>query len=367
MKPILVCSLASAVLPAGANASAAASPTAMNMRWSRSVLFMSLSLSCFPLVFSVVFTWVARLAAMSMPTRHLPQRRLISNAVFAEHAPAEHDTAFGRTDPLHRYLLCRGATTGTMHHAISRISHPDQGGGAIMDPLVVQHLVNWLTLGSIYALVALGFSLLFGVLNVIHFSHGDVSMVAPFIVLGVISALYGSVMPADMPGLVLAVVIALVATGALGILLDRLVIRRFRDSPAMMALVATVALGTVLRELIRTLYPQGSNPKPFPRFISGHVSIGELSLSSYSLFVIIVSALAMFALFWMMRNTQLGLRIRAVSEDRSAARLMAIDPNRVFAATFFIASAVGAIGGVFFASYAGVVRFDFGIMYGLLG
>lgn len=236
-----------------------------------------------------------------------------------------------------------------------------------MDPLVVQHLVNWLTLGSIYALVALGFSLLFGVLNVIHFSHGDVSMVAPFIVLGVISALYGSVMPADMPGLALAVVIALVATGALGILLDRLVIRRFRDSPAMMALVATVALGTVLRELIRTLYPQGSNPKPFPRFISGHVSIGELSLSSYSLFVIIVSALAMFALFWMMRNTQLGLRIRAVSEDRSAARLMAIDPNRVFAATFFIASAVGAIGGVFFASYAGVVRFDFGIMYGLLG
>ena len=236
-----------------------------------------------------------------------------------------------------------------------------------MDPLVVQHLVNWLTLGSIYALVALGFSLLFGVLNVIHFSHGDVSMVAPFIVLGVISALYGSVMPADMPGLVLAVVIALVATGLLGILLDRLVIRRFRDSPAMMALVATVALGTVLRELIRTLYPQGSNPKPFPRFISGHVSIGELSLSSYSLFVIIVSALAMFALFWMMRNTQLGLRIRAVSEDRSAARLMAIDPNRVFAATFFIASAVGAIGGVFFASYAGVVRFDFGIMYGLLG
>lgn len=236
-----------------------------------------------------------------------------------------------------------------------------------MDPLVVQHLVNWLTLGSIYALVALGFSLLFGVLNVIHFSHGDVSMVAPFIVLGVISALYGSVMPADMPGLVLAVVIALVATGLLGILLDRLVIRRFRDSPAMMALVATVALGTVLRELIRTLYPQGSNPKPFPRFISGHVAIGEISLSSYSLFVIIVSALAMFALFWMMRNTQLGLRIRAVSEDRSAARLMAIDPNRVFAATFFIASAVGAIGGVFFASYAGVVRFDFGIMYGLLG
>lgn len=236
-----------------------------------------------------------------------------------------------------------------------------------MDPLVVQHLVNWLTLGSIYALVALGFSLLFGVLNVIHFSHGDVSMVAPFIVLGTISALYGSVVPTSTSGLILAVVVALVATGALGILLDRLVIRRFRDSPAMMALVATVALGTVLRELIRTLYPHGSNPKPFPRFISGRVEIGELSLSSYSLFVIGVSAVAMFALFWMMRHTQLGLRIRAVSEDRSAARLMAIDPNRVFAATFFIASAIGAVGGVFFASYAGVVRFDFGIMYGLLG
>src|SRR5690625_5236786 len=199
----------------------------------------------------------------------------------------------------------------------NQLSGPVRCGGSTMDPLVVQHLVNWLTLGSIYALVALGFSLLFGVLNVIHFSHGDVSMVAPFIVLGTISALYGSTMSADMLGLILAVLIALVATGALGILLDRLVIRRFRDSPAMMALVATVALGTVLRELIRTLYPQGSNPKPFPRFISGHVTIGEISLSSYSLFVIVVSALAMFALFWMMRHTQLGLRIRAVSEDRS--------------------------------------------------
>jgi branched-chain amino acid transport system permease protein len=237
-----------------------------------------------------------------------------------------------------------------------------------MDPLIAQHLVNWLTLGSIYTLVALGFSLLFGVLNVIHFSHGDVSIVAPFVALGAIGAMYGSALAPDSRlGLILALAVAILATGGIGVLLDRTVIRRFRDAPVMMALVATVALGTVLRELIRTLYPEGSNPKPFPRLVEGRVSLGEIEIAGYSLFVIAVSTLAVFALFWMMRRTDLGLRIRAVAEDRNAARLMSIDPNRAFAATFFVASTVGAVGGVFYASYAGVVRFDFGVQYGLLG
>ncbi|WP_347309914.1 branched-chain amino acid ABC transporter permease [Defluviimonas sp. SAOS-178_SWC] len=237
-----------------------------------------------------------------------------------------------------------------------------------MDAFVVQNLMNWLVLGSIYALVALGFSLLFGVLNVIHFSHGDVSIVAPFVVLATVQALLANVFPAATPGaLVLACALAIGVVGLIGVLADWLVIRRFRNAPAMMALVATVALGTVIRELIRMIYPQGSNPKPFPRLIEARIMLGDLPVPLFSLFVIAVSVLMMMLLFAVMRYTPLGMRIRAVAEDRNTARLMAIRPGRIFAATFFIASAVGAIGGIFFASYAGVVRFDFGIQLGLIG
>lgn len=237
-----------------------------------------------------------------------------------------------------------------------------------MDALVVQHLLNWLVLGSIYTLVALGFSLLFGVLDVIHFSHGDVSMAAPFVALATVQAVTAAAVPMAGPAaLLLAILVAMVAIGLLGVLLDWLVIRRFRAAPAMMALVATVALGTVIRELIRTFYPQGSNPKPFPAISSGMVEVGGIVVPTFSLIVIGVSVAMVVALFFLINHTPVGMRIRAVAEDRNTARLMAIRPDRIFAVTFFIASAVGAIGAVFFVSHAGVVRFDFGVQLGLIG
>lgn len=237
-----------------------------------------------------------------------------------------------------------------------------------MDALLAQYLINWLVLASIYALVALGFSLLFGVLNVIHFSHGDVSITAPFVALAMIQILTGGMLGSDtVPAMLIACTIAIAFVGLLGVLLDWLVIRRFRNAPAMMALVATVALGTVVRELIRTFYPQGSNPKPFPALVAGEISLFGLTVPAFSLAVVAVCIAMVAGLFALMRHTPLGMRIRAVAEDRNTARLMAINPSRMFAATFLLASAVGAIGGLFYASHAGVVRFDFGIQLGLIG
>lgn len=237
-----------------------------------------------------------------------------------------------------------------------------------MDPIFAQHIMNWLMLGSLYTLVALGFSLLFGVLNVIHFSHGDVSIMAPFIALASVQA-FSVWFAAEMGvlGWIMALGLAIVATGILGIVLDRLVIRRFRNSPAMMALVATVALGSVLRELIRTLYPQGSNPKPFPLIAEGKIAFAGIEVSVFGLVVLGTTIGLVTLLFVLLNHTSIGMRIRAVAEDRDVARLMAINPNRVFAATFFIASAIGAVGGLLYGSYAGVVRFDFGIQLGLIG
>lgn len=237
-----------------------------------------------------------------------------------------------------------------------------------MDTFIAQQIVNWLVLTSIYALIALGFSLLFGVLDVIHFSHGDISMVAPFVTLAILQIFVATAAPiGSVAVLALACLIAILATGALGIFIDWLVIRRFRHAPAMMVLVATVALGAVVRELIRTLYPQGSNPKAFPTLIEGSANIGGVVVTALGLFIVVTAILLVSAVYLLMRFTQLGARIRAVAEDREIARLMAIQPNRIFAITFFIASATGAVGALFAVSYAGVVRFDFGVQLGLIG
>ena len=237
-----------------------------------------------------------------------------------------------------------------------------------MAELIIQQMVNWMTLGCIYALLAIGFSLIFGVLNVIHFSHGDVAMTAPFISLALMQMLATAIGASGPVWLVAAVLAAIVIVGLIGIALDKVVIRRFRDAPAMMALVATVALGIVIRELIRHLYPQGSNPHAFPRLVSGVAfEVGGVQVNWFALLVVALTVTLVALLFFFLKMTPLGLRIRAASEDRIVARMMGIRDTRVFRATFFIASAIGAVAGLLFASYAGVTRFDFGIMAGLLG
>lgn len=237
-----------------------------------------------------------------------------------------------------------------------------------MHDVLFQQLINWLTLGCIYSLLALGFSLLFGVLQVIHFSHGDVAMVAPFVALAVLQALMvalGGTAPWVLLGA--AGLLAVVAVGGLGVALDRLVISRFRDAPSMMPLVATVALGIVIRELIRHLYPQGSNPHAFPSIAEGAIATPLGSIPLISVVAVLVSVGLVGGLFYVLHHTPTGMRIRAVSQDRETARLFSIAPGPVFRNAFFIASAVGAVGGLFLASYAGVVRFDFGVQAGLIG
>lgn len=233
---------------------------------------------------------------------------------------------------------------------------------------ITQQLLNFITLGAIYALIAVGFSLLFGVLNIIHFSHADVALTAPFLALAIVPVLGGAFGVAPLPvGFALAALLAVLVTGALGGALYATIIKRFRNAPAMMALVATVALGIVLRELIRHVFPNGSNPHAIPRLFTGSIDMFGTAVPLFNLVAITVSVLCVGGLFLVLGRTRLGLHIRAVSQDRDAARLMAISPERIFLLTFFIASAIGALGGLFFAGYAGIVRFDFSIDVGLIG
>lgn len=238
-----------------------------------------------------------------------------------------------------------------------------------MEQMIVQQVMNWLVLASIYTLLAIGFSLLFGVLDIVHFSHGDVSLIAPFVALGVFQALLASAVGLDSGlMLLLACLIAVAAIGGLGVVIEKVVIRPFANAPSLMVLVTTVALGIVLRELIRHVFPEGSNPHAFPSPLGATALwLAGVPVSWFVLLDLGLTLLLLIAIFAFLRFTPLGICIRAVAQDREAAMMMGIDAAKTFRATFFVASAIGAIAGLFFATHVGVVRFDFGILAGLMG
>jgi branched-chain amino acid transport system permease protein len=137
---------------------------------------------------------------------------------------------------------------------------------------IIQQIINGLLLGCNYTLIAMGFSLFFGALNVVHFSHGDVCILGSFLLLVLHSVLIASGLLdfVPLPGkILLAVLCAALLTGFIGAVLERVVIRPFRHAPLLMVLVATVALGTIIRESLRIFYPQGSNPQIFPQLLPG--------------------------------------------------------------------------------------------------
>lgn len=234
---------------------------------------------------------------------------------------------------------------------------------------LAQQLVNWLALGSIYSLLAVGFSLLFGVLGVIHFSHGDVSLLGPFVALAVLQTLVAGLGAGYSQGEILfAAVIAIVVVGCIGVAADKIVLRHFRDRPVLMALVVTVALGVVIRELIRHVFPEGSNPHAFPAPFRGPaLSLLGITVTWFTVSVVGFAAATLALLYVLLHRTGMGVRIRAVSQDREAARLMGINADAVFRNTFFVASATGCLAGLLFAAHVGVTRFDFGILAGLMG
>lgn len=237
-----------------------------------------------------------------------------------------------------------------------------------MTELITNQVTSWLILVSIYALLAIGFSLLFGVLDVIHFSHGDVSFLSAFLVLGMLAALEPLVGDAGMLAALLTVIAAVVATGLIGAAIFAVVLRPFHARSQLMVLVATVALGIVIRQIIRHVFPQGSTAHAFPSMLSETAfRIGGASVDWFVPVAVLTTLALMAVMYFILNHTLTGIRIRAVAQDNEVAQMMGISTIRVAMLTFFLASAVGAVGGVFFAVEIGAIRFDYGILFGLLG
>ncbi|NJO33097.1 MAG: branched-chain amino acid ABC transporter permease, partial [Rhodospirillales bacterium] len=213
--------------------------------------------------------------------------------------------------------------------------------------LLAQYVMNGLMLGMMYALVAVGFTLFFGVLDVIKFSHGDVLTVGAFTALATFGGL-AAVGVRSSPLLLLVMLsAAIVAMAVLGMLIAHYLVLPLRAAPALNTLLVTLMLGTVLRESVRLFYPQGANPKPFPALLPAiSIDLGQFNLRLDNVIMLTAGVAVIVGLQLMLNRTKLGLAIRAVAQDEETARTMGVNFNAVVLITFAIGSALAAFAGI---------------------
>lgn len=233
---------------------------------------------------------------------------------------------------------------------------------------LAQYIMNGLMLGMMYALVAVGFTLFFGVLDIIKFSHGDVLTVGAFAALATFVGLRAVGVASNPVFLIAMLVVALMSMAVLGMLIARYLVLPLRSAPALNTLLITLMLGTVLRESVRLFYPQGANPKPFPALLpSVSVNIGNFNLRLDNVLMLAAGALAIVGLQLLLNRTKLGLAIRAVAQDEETARTMGVNFTAVVLITFAIGSALAAYAGVMNGLYYNEINFGMGLYLGIIG
>jgi branched-chain amino acid transport system permease protein len=234
--------------------------------------------------------------------------------------------------------------------------------------LLAQFIMNGLMLGMMYALVAVGFTLFFGVLDVIKFSHGDVLTVGAFTALATYVGLEGAGLSSPALELIAMLVAAVGAMALLGASIAKGFILPLRSAPALNTLLITLMIGTFLREAVRLFYPDGANPKPFPRLLpTGSVDIGHLSLRLDNAILLTAGVLIIVGLQFLLNRTKLGLAIRAVAQDEETAKIMGVNFNAIVLVTFAIGSALAAFAGLMNGLYYNEINFGIGLYLGVVG
>jgi branched-chain amino acid transport system permease protein len=242
------------------------------------------------------------------------------------------------------------------------------GIAAVSIGLLAQYIMNGLMLGMMYALVAVGFTLFFGVLDVIKFSHGDVLTVGAFAALATFVGLSSAGIGASPILLVAMLAVAIVSMAALGMLIARYLVLPLRSAPALNTLLITLMLGTVLRESVRLFYPQGANPKPFPALLpASSINLGQFNLRLDNVIMLAAGALVIVGLQLLLNRTKLGLAIRAVAQDEETARTMGINFTAIVLVTFAIGSALAAFAGIMNGLYYNEINFSIGLLLGVIG
>ncbi|UOF88866.1 branched-chain amino acid ABC transporter permease [Fodinisporobacter ferrooxydans] len=206
--------------------------------------------------------------------------------------------------------------------------------------MLLEQLLNGLNMGSVYALVGLGFSLIYGVLGLINFAHGEVCMIGAFLAFSAMSFLGISFYP--------ALLLSVIATGILGIVIDRIGFRPIRKASHIAQLISTLALSIVLRNLAMLVW--GSKTFPFPNILGNHLR----------LVIPITLFLLMVVLHLIITRTKIGIAVRAISMNQEVASTLGVNTNRTITWVVSIGSALGGLAGILIAMYYSAITFDMG-------
>ncbi|MFK2822785.1 branched-chain amino acid ABC transporter permease [Arcobacter sp. YIC-80] len=230
--------------------------------------------------------------------------------------------------------------------------------------IFLQQLINGLTIGSLYALVALGYTMVYGVMKLINFAHGDLVAFSAYVGLTIFTQFYGS-NALNLVNIVIVFSLTAVIVAFVGVLLERLAYRPLRTAPRLSAVVSALGASLVIQNGIMLIW--GPNMEIFPSDVFPNTSwtFGTVVISFTQMVILALSAVLMIALYIFINKTKMGTAIRATAIDQDAAKLMGINVNRIIMIIFIVGSMLGAIGGLFIGIYYRGLTFDMGWLYGL--
>lgn len=222
----------------------------------------------------------------------------------------------------------------------------------------LEQVINALNTGSIYALVAIGYTMVYGIIRLINFAHGDIMMFGAYF-----AFIFATVFPFQLP-VILIIVISMALAALMGVLIEKVAYKKLRKAPRISALITAIGMSLFLQNLALLIFKP--EPRVMPVLISKtHVNIFGLSIPILTLVTIGVSVGFMILLTLFIKKTKQGKAMRAVSQDQEAAKLMGINVNSVISLTFAIGSALGALGGIFYSIAYSQVYPMLGVMPGL--
>ena len=229
--------------------------------------------------------------------------------------------------------------------------------------LILQQLVNGLILGSFYALVALGYSMVYGIIRLLNFAHGDVYMTGAFVCLSVFGALGGII--SGWPGIIVSILGAMVIAGILGYLVQRFAYRPLLNAPRLSLLITAIGVSLVIYNSVMVI----TNSQPM-FFISGlnnasGLRYGSILITYIQIVLLVTSAVLMLGLNFFIGKTMVGKAMRAIALDKDTSRLMGINVKKIIGLTFVIGSALAAVAGGMACVYYGNVQYNMGYSIGI--
>jgi branched-chain amino acid transport system permease protein len=228
----------------------------------------------------------------------------------------------------------------------------------------IQQTVNALTIGSIYALIALGYTMVYGVLRMINFAHGEMFMLGAYAAFLVLAVLVGDIGTAGALAFTLTFFIAVIAIGFVGVGIERLAYKPLRSSTRLAPMLSSLGVSLSLVTGVQIL--AGPQPVAFPNFFPAtRYNVFGGTITSVQIGILVAAFVLMFALYTLVNRSKIGIIVRAVSESRPTAQLLGINVNLAISMVFFSGPLLGAAGGILYASYYGIMTPTMGAVIGL--